>query len=280
MLIATLDWRAIFLINLPLGIVALVLARRHLPVDRRREKAAAGLDKTGTLLLALTLAAYALAVTVGRGRFGAINAALLLAAVFGVGLFVRAETRAASPLIDLTMLRDRRLSASLAMTALVSMVMMTTLYRAVLPVFSARARRCQRRTRAIGRSAGRRFERGAGWSPERPLRRPAHDRRRAKRNGRRHHHSVAVAGDARHHRLPRAYRRRHRRLCVVPDGQQHRRDERHHADQRGVISGMLNLARNLGLISGASVLGAVFAVATAASAAPRRPRLPSPAACG
>ncbi len=35
------------------------------------------------------------------------------------------------------------------------------------------------------------------------------------------------------------------------------------ADQRGVISGMLNLARNLGLITGASVMGAVFAFASA-----------------
>jgi len=31
-------------------------------------------------------------------------------------------------------------------------------------------------------------------------------------------------------------------------------------DQRGVISGMLNLSRNLGLITGASVMGAVFAL--------------------
>jgi hypothetical protein len=36
-------------------------------------------------------------------------------------------------------------------------------------------------------------------------------------------------------------------------------------DQRGVISGMLNLSRNLGLITGASVLGAVFALASAAA---------------
>ncbi|HEX2611860.1 MAG TPA: hypothetical protein VHK68_12685, partial [Gemmatimonadales bacterium] len=33
-------------------------------------------------------------------------------------------------------------------------------------------------------------------------------------------------------------------------------------DQRGLISGMLNLSRNLGLITGASVLGAVFALAS------------------
>ena len=34
-----------------------------------------------------------------------------------------------------------------------------------------------------------------------------------------------------------------------------------HPDQRGVISGMLSLSRNLGLITGASVMGAVFAFA-------------------
>ena len=36
-------------------------------------------------------------------------------------------------------------------------------------------------------------------------------------------------------------------------------------DQRGVISGMLNLSRNLGLITGASVMGAVFAFAAGAA---------------
>ncbi|MCY1544148.1 hypothetical protein D9M68_800080 [compost metagenome] len=34
------------------------------------------------------------------------------------------------------------------------------------------------------------------------------------------------------------------------------------ADRRGKVSGLLNLARNLGLIAGASVMGAVFAAAT------------------
>ena len=34
-------------------------------------------------------------------------------------------------------------------------------------------------------------------------------------------------------------------------------------DQRGVISGLLSLSRNLGLITGASVMGAVFAFASA-----------------
>ena len=35
------------------------------------------------------------------------------------------------------------------------------------------------------------------------------------------------------------------------------------ADRRGVVAGMLNLSRNLGLITGASAMGAVFALAAA-----------------
>lgn len=34
-------------------------------------------------------------------------------------------------------------------------------------------------------------------------------------------------------------------------------------DRRGVVSGLLNLSRNLGLVTGASVMGAVFALASA-----------------
>jgi MFS family permease len=143
LLIAGLGWRAIFLVNVPLGILNFLLAHRYLPPDRlpdarRKPKAdPAGFDNTGMLLLALTLAAYALAMTTGRGRFGALNVALLLAAVIGVALFVRAEANAASPLIRLAMFRNPVLSASLAMSTLVSTVMMSTLV--VGPFYLSRA---------------------------------------------------------------------------------------------------------------------------------------------
>src|SRR5436190_5810409 len=70
-LISGPGWRAIFFVNVPLGILALVLSYRCLPVDIRRPKTdRAGFDTVGTLLLASALAAYALAMTIGRGRFG------------------------------------------------------------------------------------------------------------------------------------------------------------------------------------------------------------------
>ncbi|HSN46611.1 MAG TPA: MFS transporter, partial [Casimicrobiaceae bacterium] len=124
-LIAGLGWRAIFLVTVPLGILTFLVAHRFLPVDRREPKAErAGFDPVGTLLLALTLAAYALAMTIGRGRFGLVNLVLLLAAAVGAGLFVLAEARVASPLIRPTMFRNPVLSSSLATSALVATVMM------------------------------------------------------------------------------------------------------------------------------------------------------------
>ncbi|MDB5850722.1 MAG: major facilitator superfamily 1, partial [Rhodoferax sp.] len=128
-LIAAWGWRALFLVNVPLGLLTLVLARRFLPASRPMPNAArAGFDPIGSLLLALTLAAYALAMTLrtggARGGFGLLNLALLLAAGVGLGLFVWTERRAASPLVHLAMFRDPALRASLAMGVLVSTVMM------------------------------------------------------------------------------------------------------------------------------------------------------------
>ena len=66
-------------------------------------------------------------MTSGHGNFGPLSTALLLAAGFGVGLFVLVEARSASPLIRMAMFRQRELSASLTASALVSTVMMATL---------------------------------------------------------------------------------------------------------------------------------------------------------
>lgn len=105
-----------------------LVAYRHLPVDRKSLRSGSvRFDTVGTLLLALTLAAYALAMRLGRGSFGVVNVTLLAAAAFGLVGFILAEPKIASPLIRLEIFRDPRLSASLAMSTLVSTVMMATL---------------------------------------------------------------------------------------------------------------------------------------------------------
>jgi EmrB/QacA subfamily drug resistance transporter len=126
-LIAGLGWPAIFFINIPLGLLCFGLARRYLPDDRPRARHQSEFDYPGTLLLALTLAAYALAMTIGRSHPGLLNLALLVTAIMAGGLFILVETKASSPLIRLTMLRSRTFSAALGMSALVSTVVMNTL---------------------------------------------------------------------------------------------------------------------------------------------------------
>ncbi|MDB5868058.1 MAG: major facilitator superfamily 1 [Polaromonas sp.] len=266
-LIAGPGWRAIFLINIPLGIAAFLLAYRHLPVDRRSPKTdRPGFDLAGTLLLALTLAAYALAMTMGRGSFGLLNMALLLAAFVGVGLFVLAEARAASPLIRLTMFRDRGLSASLAMSALVSTVMMATLV--VGPFYLSGALGLDAAHVGLVLSAGPLAAALTGV----PAGRMA-DRFGAQRMTR--VGLVAMAGGCLGlsmmpttlgilgYIVPLVVTTVGYALFMTANNTTVMADIR--PDQRGVISGLLNLSRNLGLITGASVMGAVFALASKAT---------------
>ena len=74
-----------------------------------------------------TMSAVGTALGPMRGSFGAPNVALLAAAVVGVGLFLRAETTAASPLVPLAMFRSPLLAAGFALSALVTTVVMATL---------------------------------------------------------------------------------------------------------------------------------------------------------
>ncbi len=264
-LIAGLGWRAIFFVKVPLGILAFLLARRYLPVDRQGPKTdRVGFDHVGTLLLALALVAYALAMTIGRGSFGLLNMALLLAAAFGVGLFVRVEARVASPLIQLKMFGNPMLSANLAMSALVSTVIMATLV--VGPFYLSRALGLDAPLVGLVMSVGPLAAALSGVPSGRSVDSFGSDRMTIvgligvatgsfilsmmpARFGISGYIAPLVIITASYALFQTA-----NNTTVMAGIQQ---------DQRGVISGLLSLSRNLGLITGASVMGAVFAFASA-----------------
>lgn len=264
-LIAGLGWPAIFFVNVPLGILTFLLAYRYLPVDRQGSKAdRARFDHVGTLLLALTLAAYALAMTMGRGSFGPLNMLLLLAAFFGVGLFVRAETRAVSPLIRLAMFRDPALSAGFVMSALVTTVVMATLV--VGPFYLSGAFALDAARVGLVMSAGPIVAALTGVPAGRIV-----DRFGAHRMSISGLIGMAVGCSI----LPMLPTRLGAPgyiapLIVITAGYALFQASNNTAvmtnirpDQRGVISGILSLSRNLGLITGASVMGTVFALGSA-----------------
>ena len=263
-LIAGLGWRAIFLIIVPMGIISLALAYRFLPADSQgAREARARFDYAGTVFLTLLLAAYALSMTMGHGSFGPRNVATLVAAVFGVGLFVFVESRATSPLIRLAEFRNPVFRASLAMNALVSTVMMATLV--VGPFYLSRALGLNAALVGIVMAVGPVISTLSGIPAGRIV----------DRLGGPFMAIVGLfgmaAGSLALSMLSAMYGVAGYifAIAVLTPGYQLFQAANNtvvmvdvRPDQRGLISGMLNLSRNLGLITGVSVMGAVFAKAS------------------
>lgn len=264
LLIASAGWRSLFLLSAPLGMAAALLVHRFLPPDRPRAPAArTGFDWFGTGLLAGALASYALAMTLGRGRFGPVNAGLLLAAAVGGGLFLLAQTRGAAPLIQLGLFKDASLRSGLLTSALVSTVMMTTLV--VGPFYLSLALGLEAAAVGFALSVGPMVAALAGV--------PAG--RLADRLGARRVAVLGLAGMAAGSAwlaalpAPLGVSGYLAPLVAITVGYALFQTANNTAvmgevpsDRRGVVSGLLNLSRNLGLVTGASVMGAVFAFAT------------------
>ena len=258
-LIAVFGWRAIFLVQVPLGLLALWLVVRGLPAEPRTERGArGGFDPFGTLLLAGSLAAWALAMTDRSGPFGPRALVLLAAAAVAALLFVLVERRVAAPLLRLSLFRSADLTTGLLLNLAVSTVVMATLV--VGPFHLSRSLGLDAaRVGAVlsvgplvaalaGVPAGRLVDRigaagmatlglaamlvGAGSLVLLPatLGVPGYAAPIA----------VLTAGYA-------VFQAANNTAVMAAA-----------AEQRGLVSGVLNLSRNLGLITGVAVLGAVF----------------------
>ena len=260
LLLASVNWRAIFLVMVPLGALNLFLAYRFLPASKP-VGTSRGFDSLGTLLLSLTLAAYALAATVGGGtHMGWLNIALLAAVVAGAGLFMVVEAKAASPLIHASVFRDASLRGNLAMNALVSTVMMATFV--VGPFYLAHALGLNAAFVGMAMSVGPVISTLTGIPAGRIV-----DRFGASRVivvGL----TLMTAGAFLLALVPATFGVAGyvTGIAILTPGYQLFQAANNTAvmadvepDRRGVVSGMLSLSRNLGLITGASVMGAVFA---------------------
>lgn len=261
LLIAGFGWRSIFLVAVPFGLSAFALLYRFLPADR---PAGAGgrFDTTGALLLAAALAAYALAMTMGKQAFTAQSAALLAASAVGAALFVLRQQKVATPLIPPAALRRSGLRASLGANVLVATVMMATLV--VGPFYLARALGLGAAATGFvmavgpfvsvlsGVVAGRMVDRfGAAAMVSAGL-------------------ATMAAGTVGLSVLSALFGLAGyiAAIVVLTPGYQLFQAANNAAvmtgvasQERGVTSALLNLSRNLGLVTGASLMGAVFTLA-------------------
>ncbi len=277
-LLAWLGWRAMFLAMLPLGLAALVLVWRALPADRPAARPA--FDLRGTVVLAASLACYALAMA-ARPAFdlrGTVVLAaslacyalamtgwwpLLVAAALGAWLFLRVEAQAPAPLLRPAMMRADRLWASLATALLVSAVVMAALV--VGPFHLSHALGLSAASVGLALSAGPAAAALAGIPAGRLVDRLG--TRPAAVLGL----AVMLAGTAALALALPGVAGYVAPLCVATAGYALFQAANNTAalsglvpDRRGLVSGLLNLARNLGLVTGASAMGAVFALAAGA----------------
>ena len=101
-------WRWAFFVNLPIGAVLLVLARRTLSESRADEDAARP-DYLGAVLISVALGALVLALSEGA-TWGWIDPRIVAALVAAVGIsaaFVRRSRRHPNPVVDLALFADR-----------------------------------------------------------------------------------------------------------------------------------------------------------------------------
>ncbi|MHC1788798.1 MFS transporter [Solidesulfovibrio sp.] len=119
-LIGLAGWRSLFLLNVPLGILAFVAVRRYmpsLPPVRLGER----FDVPGALLACLTLACYCLGMTFmqRQGLSDPVALGLLGASAAGLAAFVAVERNSLAPMLDLTLFANPLVSLPLAMSVLV-----------------------------------------------------------------------------------------------------------------------------------------------------------------
>ena len=113
--IDSVSWRLVFLLNLPLAVVASVVVLRHVP-ESRGPAAGSRPDVPGAAAASLGLGAVAYALIEGGAGFGPPEVA---AAVVGIGAlvgFLRMQGRRPHPMLPLVIFRSRQFSGANATT--------------------------------------------------------------------------------------------------------------------------------------------------------------------
>jgi MFS family permease len=111
-------WRPIFLVNVPIGVIGLILARRYVPETRSGR--AARVDHHGTILLGVTVLALLIPLTEGQSlRWPAWAIALLAGSPLALAGFAWTEARIERsgrvPLVPPSLLRHASMRSGLAL---------------------------------------------------------------------------------------------------------------------------------------------------------------------
>ncbi len=271
LLVSWFGWRGVFGMMAAAGVAGLVTSGLALPAAKGF-KVDETFDWMGAILLAVALGAFALSTTIGLASSLQLAAALAVAAALALAAFVALEARARAPLVRLSLLGQSHLGVSLLAMAAVSAIVMATLVAG--PFFLTSTLHLGTGTTGLVMSVGPLVAALAG----------APAGRMVDRMGSRPMSMAGLAGvtlgSVLMSGLPAmlgvpgyliALSTLTAGYAVFQAANTTAIMAGVAADQRGVVSGLAGLSRNLGLIAGASALGAIFAGATEAGLGPLPP---------
>ena len=134
LLVEAASWRWIFFINVPIGIVLLLLAKRYVP-ESKEPGSVRQLDYPGVIVLTLSLFALTFALIEGQsyGWASPLILGLFAGAIVGLALFVLTERRQVQPLMQLSLFKNRTYSITNAIALILSFGMLGVFF--LLPIF-------------------------------------------------------------------------------------------------------------------------------------------------
>lgn len=129
-IVSAFSWHYIFLINLPVGIIASIIALKILPKDVKKSKEA--IDIKGAVLFTLFIVLLFSAMINGQ-QVGYENTAIIVAFLIAIVcfiLFIKLELKVKNPLLELNLFRNKLFSISLfcAFTAFLATSCLTIIF--------------------------------------------------------------------------------------------------------------------------------------------------------
>ncbi|MBN8825699.1 MULTISPECIES: MFS transporter [unclassified Spirosoma] len=263
-LLSVWGWPSIFLLLSCLGIPTFWLSIYYVRKDNLMVNNTQRINVLGVVTLVVSIAAYALSMTLGKEAIRPQSLLLILVSVLSGRLFVYVQKRSSNPLIDASVFKNWVLRNSLLANFLVATIMMTTLV--VGPFFLTVGLGLNEFNAGLVMSVGPLISILTGipagklvdtLGPDRIVKIGLHGLWAG---------TIALAS------LPAVYGLTGYiiGICLLTPGYQlfqagNNTAVMAHTSKRqdGIIAGILNLSRNLGLVTGASVMGALFSLAVA-----------------
>ncbi len=142
LLVGGLGWQWVFLVNIPIGVIALVAARRIIP-ESVEPGAGRSIDLPGILAASAGIGTLTYALVEGQafGWTSPLIIGLLIFSLLAFVAFIVIEAKSPAPLIELSLFRVRSFSAGnvlglLLMFCLVGAIFMTVMYLQLVREFS------------------------------------------------------------------------------------------------------------------------------------------------